>query len=137
MHRSGTAYNVRILVWLDQYYVRHRIMLCDKTATLWRVRRDLKLRLRVWWLWNRALIKCLAGTDYEMPELASDDLVIIRSELYPWSPTYALHVLLNSNVEVVLMTNKGAVKIGPRKEKELDPVEGLIYFKISVENKPN
>ncbi|KAI5672203.1 hypothetical protein M9H77_12567 [Catharanthus roseus] len=64
-------------------------MLCDGTATLWRVRRDLKLR-------------CLAGIDYEMPELLSEDLVM-ESELCPWSPIVALHVLLNSSVEAALM----------------------------------
>ncbi|KAI5672346.1 hypothetical protein M9H77_12710 [Catharanthus roseus] len=64
-------------------------MLCDRTAALWRVKRDLKLR-------------CLAGIDYEMPELISDDL-IMGSRLCPWSPTVALHVLLNSSVEATLM----------------------------------
>ncbi|KAI5675342.1 hypothetical protein M9H77_06292 [Catharanthus roseus] len=51
---------------------------------------------------NRALVWCLAGIDYEMPELDSDDL-ILGSGLCPWSPTVALYVSLNSDVEVVLM----------------------------------
>ncbi|KAI5672311.1 hypothetical protein M9H77_12675 [Catharanthus roseus] len=64
-------------------------MLYDRTAALWRVRRDLKLR-------------CLAGIDYEMPKLVFDDLVM-GSGLCLWSPTVALHVLLNSSVETALM----------------------------------
>ncbi|KAI5667810.1 hypothetical protein M9H77_17663 [Catharanthus roseus] len=51
---------------------------------------------------NRALVWCLAGIDYEMPELFSDDLVM-GSELCPWSPTVALHIHLNSGVEAVMM----------------------------------
>ncbi|KAI5666669.1 hypothetical protein M9H77_16522 [Catharanthus roseus] len=35
---------------------------------------------------NRALVWCLAGFDYEMPELSSNDLVM-GSGLCPWSPT--------------------------------------------------
>ncbi|KAI5680719.1 hypothetical protein M9H77_01946 [Catharanthus roseus] len=57
---------------------------------------------RVWLLWNRALIRCLVGIDYNMPELVSNDL-IMRSRLCPWSPTVALHFLLNSGVEAKLM----------------------------------
>ncbi|KAI5656788.1 hypothetical protein M9H77_25581 [Catharanthus roseus] len=77
------------MVWPNWYYVRHHIMLCGRTVALWRVRRDLKLR-------------CLAGIDYEMPKLVSDDLVM-GSGLCPWSPTIALHVLLNSGVEAALV----------------------------------
>ncbi|KAI5677123.1 hypothetical protein M9H77_08073 [Catharanthus roseus] len=40
--------------------------------------------------------------DYEIPELGSDDLVM-GSGLCSWSPTVALHVLLNSGVEAALM----------------------------------
>ncbi|KAI5672161.1 hypothetical protein M9H77_12525 [Catharanthus roseus] len=47
-------------------------------------------------------LRFLAGTDYEMPELVSDDLVM-GSRLCLWSPTFALHVLLNSGVEAILM----------------------------------
>ncbi|KAI5677673.1 hypothetical protein M9H77_08623 [Catharanthus roseus] len=56
---------------------------------------------RVRWIWNRALVRCLAGIDYEMPELISNDLVM-RFELCPWSPTVALHVHLNLVVEATL-----------------------------------
>ncbi|KAI5667838.1 hypothetical protein M9H77_17691 [Catharanthus roseus] len=45
---------------------------------------------------------CLAGTDYEMPELISDYLVM-GSGFCPWSPTVTLHALLNSGVEAALM----------------------------------
>ncbi|KAI5657042.1 hypothetical protein M9H77_25835 [Catharanthus roseus] len=51
---------------------------------------------------NRALVWCLAGIDYEMPELGSDDLVM-GSELCLWSPTIALYVISNLGVEAVLM----------------------------------
>ncbi|KAI5667313.1 hypothetical protein M9H77_17166 [Catharanthus roseus] len=51
---------------------------------------------------NRALVWSLAGFDYEMPELCSDDLVM-GSELYLWSPNMSLHVSLNSGVEAALM----------------------------------
>ncbi|KAI5658961.1 hypothetical protein M9H77_27754 [Catharanthus roseus] len=51
---------------------------------------------------NRALVWCLAGIDYEILELGSDDL-IKGSELFPWSPTVTLHVLLNLGVEATLM----------------------------------
>ncbi|KAI5669237.1 hypothetical protein M9H77_19090 [Catharanthus roseus] len=44
-------------------------------------------------LWNGALVWCLAGIDYEMPELDSDDLVL-GSGPCPWSPTVALHINL-------------------------------------------
>ncbi|KAI5683706.1 hypothetical protein M9H77_04934 [Catharanthus roseus] len=44
--------------------------------------------LRVRWLWNRVLVRCLAGTYYGMSELVSDDLVM-GSGLYPWSATFA------------------------------------------------
>ncbi|KAI5669815.1 hypothetical protein M9H77_19668 [Catharanthus roseus] len=40
--------------------------------------------------------------DYEILELGSDDLVM-GSGLSSWSPTVALHVLLNLSVEAVLM----------------------------------
>ncbi|KAI5668318.1 hypothetical protein M9H77_18171 [Catharanthus roseus] len=50
----------------------------------------------------RAITGFLNGIDYEMPELGSDDL-IMDSELCLWSPTVALHVLLNSGVEGALM----------------------------------
>ncbi|KAI5652909.1 hypothetical protein M9H77_30096 [Catharanthus roseus] len=46
--------------------------------------------------------ECLAGIDYEMPELVSDDLVI-GSGLCSWCPTVVFHVLLNLGVEVALM----------------------------------
>ncbi|KAI5681565.1 hypothetical protein M9H77_02793 [Catharanthus roseus] len=71
-------------------------MLCGGLAALWRVRRDLKLRLVSGQTW------CLASIDYGMSELVSDDLVM-GSELCPWSLTIALHVLLNSGVEAALM----------------------------------
>ncbi|KAI5673451.1 hypothetical protein M9H77_13815 [Catharanthus roseus] len=48
------------------------------------------------------LVRCLAGFDYEMPKLDSDDLVS-RSGLCPWSPIVALHVSLNSGIEAALM----------------------------------
>ncbi|KAI5682248.1 hypothetical protein M9H77_03476 [Catharanthus roseus] len=51
---------------------------------------------------NRALVWCLAGIDYEMLELCFDDLVK-GFGLCPWSPTIALHVLLNLGVEAALM----------------------------------
>ncbi|KAI5682846.1 hypothetical protein M9H77_04074 [Catharanthus roseus] len=51
---------------------------------------------------NRALVWCSAGIDYKMLELGSNDLVL-GSELCPWSPTVALHVLLNLGIEVALM----------------------------------
>ncbi|KAI5667532.1 hypothetical protein M9H77_17385 [Catharanthus roseus] len=57
---------------------------------------------KVQWLWNRALVRCLAGIDYEIPELISDDLGI-GSGLCPWSLTIVLHVLLNLGVEAILM----------------------------------
>ncbi|KAI5669270.1 hypothetical protein M9H77_19123 [Catharanthus roseus] len=82
-------------------------MLWDGTTTLGRARRALKLSL-VWpviWeklLWNRALVWCLVGIDYEMPELDFHDLVL-GSEPYPWSPTVALDVSLNLGVEAVLI----------------------------------
>ncbi|KAI5667441.1 hypothetical protein M9H77_17294 [Catharanthus roseus] len=57
---------------------------------------------RVRLFWNRALIRCLAGIDYEMLELVSDDLVM-GSEFCLWNPTVELHVLLNSGVEAALM----------------------------------
>ncbi|KAI5667601.1 hypothetical protein M9H77_17454 [Catharanthus roseus] len=41
-----------------------------------------------WWLWNRALVRCLAGTDYGMQELISDDLVM-GFGLCPWSLIFA------------------------------------------------
>ncbi|KAI5677122.1 hypothetical protein M9H77_08072 [Catharanthus roseus] len=53
-------------------------------------------------LWNRALVWCFTCIDYEMLELGFDDLVM-GSRLYLWSPTIALHVLLNSDVEAALM----------------------------------
>ncbi|KAI5677190.1 hypothetical protein M9H77_08140 [Catharanthus roseus] len=53
-------------------------------------------------LWNRALVRCLAGVNYEIPKLVSDDL-IMGSELCPWNPTIVVHALLNSGVEAVLM----------------------------------
>ncbi|KAI5681824.1 hypothetical protein M9H77_03052 [Catharanthus roseus] len=37
---------------------------------------------------NRALVRCLAGTDYRIPELVSDDLVM-GSRLCMWSLTFA------------------------------------------------
>ncbi|KAI5676863.1 hypothetical protein M9H77_07813 [Catharanthus roseus] len=55
---------------------------------------------RVQWLWNRVLVRCLAGIDYKMPELIFDDF-IMGSRLCPWSPIVAL--LLNSGVEATLM----------------------------------
>ncbi|KAI5649363.1 hypothetical protein M9H77_35368 [Catharanthus roseus] len=57
---------------------------------------------RVRWLGNRALARCLAGIDYEMPKLVSHDLVM-GSGLCSWSSTVALHVLLNLGIEAVLM----------------------------------
>ncbi|KAI5668950.1 hypothetical protein M9H77_18803 [Catharanthus roseus] len=51
---------------------------------------------------NRALVWCFAAIDYEMPELGSNDLVMGLG-LCPWSPTVALHVILNLGVEVALM----------------------------------
>ncbi|KAI5676735.1 hypothetical protein M9H77_07685 [Catharanthus roseus] len=60
------------------------------------------VKWRMRWLWNPALVRCLDGTDYEMPELIPDDL-IMGSGLCPWSPTFALHVLLNSSVEATLI----------------------------------
>ncbi|KAI5669248.1 hypothetical protein M9H77_19101 [Catharanthus roseus] len=53
-------------------------------------------------LWNGALVWCLAGIDYELPELDFDDLVL-GSGPCPCSPTVALHVSLNLGVEDVLM----------------------------------
>ncbi|KAI5648809.1 hypothetical protein M9H77_34814 [Catharanthus roseus] len=52
-------------------------------------------------LWNRALVWCLAGIDYEMLELGSDDLVL-GFGLCPWSPD-TLHVLLKLGLEAALM----------------------------------
>ncbi|KAI5649502.1 hypothetical protein M9H77_35507 [Catharanthus roseus] len=51
---------------------------------------------------NRALIWCLAGFDYEMLELDSNDLVL-GSGLCLWIPTVALHICLNLGVETALM----------------------------------
>ncbi|KAI5652389.1 hypothetical protein M9H77_29576 [Catharanthus roseus] len=84
--------------WPNWYLRGHRFMLCGGTATLGRARRGLKLRAVV----NRALIWCLAGIDYEMPKLGSDDLVL-GSGPCPWSPAVALHVSLNLGIEAVLM----------------------------------
>ncbi|KAI5669061.1 hypothetical protein M9H77_18914 [Catharanthus roseus] len=53
-------------------------------------------------LWNRTLVWCLAGIDYEMPELGSGDL-ILGSGPCPWSLIVALHVSLNSGIEAALM----------------------------------
>ncbi|KAI5653268.1 hypothetical protein M9H77_30455 [Catharanthus roseus] len=53
-------------------------------------------------LWNRALVRCLTGINYETPELGSDDL-ILGSGLCMWKSTIALHVLLNSGIEAALM----------------------------------
>ncbi|KAI5671318.1 hypothetical protein M9H77_11682 [Catharanthus roseus] len=52
---------------------------------------------------NRVLVWRLAGIDYEMPKLDSDDLVM-GSGLYPWSPTVALHVRLNLDFPAALET---------------------------------
>ncbi|KAI5657701.1 hypothetical protein M9H77_26494 [Catharanthus roseus] len=57
---------------------------------------------RLRYIWNRALVRCLAGIDYEMPELISNDLVM-GSGLCPWSLTVVSHVLLNSSVQAALM----------------------------------
>ncbi|KAI5653213.1 hypothetical protein M9H77_30400 [Catharanthus roseus] len=57
---------------------------------------------RVQLLWNRTLIRCLAGIDYKMLEVVSDDLVM-GSGLCLWSLTTALHALLNSGIEAALM----------------------------------
>ncbi|KAI5668045.1 hypothetical protein M9H77_17898 [Catharanthus roseus] len=70
-------------------------MLCGGMSALGRARRGLKLRLV-------SEQTCLAGIDYEMQELSSDDLVM-GSGLCLWSPTVALHVLLNFSVEAALM----------------------------------
>ncbi|KAI5667598.1 hypothetical protein M9H77_17451 [Catharanthus roseus] len=56
----------------------------------------------VWLFGNRALVWYLAGIDYEMPKLGSDDLVL-GAGLRSWSTTVALHVSLNSGVEAALM----------------------------------
>ncbi|KAI5682561.1 hypothetical protein M9H77_03789 [Catharanthus roseus] len=53
-------------------------------------------------LWNRALLWCLAGIDYEMSEFGSDDLAM-GFGLCLWSPIVALHVLFNLGVEAALM----------------------------------
>ncbi|KAI5658186.1 hypothetical protein M9H77_26979 [Catharanthus roseus] len=45
---------------------------------------------------------CLAGIDYEILELGSDDL-ILGFGLCLWRPTIALHVHLNSGVEAALI----------------------------------
>ncbi|KAI5652441.1 hypothetical protein M9H77_29628 [Catharanthus roseus] len=37
---------------------------------------------RVQWLWNRALTRCLAGTDYGMPKIVSADLVWIPDSVH-------------------------------------------------------
>ncbi|KAI5652894.1 hypothetical protein M9H77_30081 [Catharanthus roseus] len=63
-------------VWPNRYYVRHRIML--------------------------RFVESQKGLETKRPELVSDDLVM-RSGLFPWSPSVALHVLLNSGVEAALM----------------------------------
>ncbi|KAI5658522.1 hypothetical protein M9H77_27315 [Catharanthus roseus] len=57
---------------------------------------------RVRLIGNLALVYCLAGTDYEIPKLGSDDLVR-GCGLCPWSPAVALHVLLNLGIEAMLM----------------------------------
>ncbi|KAI5668216.1 hypothetical protein M9H77_18069 [Catharanthus roseus] len=49
-----------------------------------------------------ALVWCLAGIDYEMSELDSDDLVL-GSKLCLWSSIVALHISLHSGIEVALM----------------------------------
>ncbi|KAI5662472.1 hypothetical protein M9H77_21795 [Catharanthus roseus] len=95
-------------VWPNRYLREHRIKLCSGSAALWRdmrgskpkvgLRADLEERL----LWNRALVWCLAGIDYKILELRSDDLDM-GSKLCPWSPTVALHVLLNLSMETTLM----------------------------------
>ncbi|KAI5662215.1 hypothetical protein M9H77_21538 [Catharanthus roseus] len=51
---------------------------------------------------NRVHVWCLAGIDYKMPELGSDDLVM-GSGLCPWSLIVVLHVLLNLGIEAALM----------------------------------
>ncbi|KAI5662410.1 hypothetical protein M9H77_21733 [Catharanthus roseus] len=55
-----------------------------------------------WFQGRPALVWCLAGFDYEMPELDFDDLVLGFGH-YPWSPIVALHVSLNSGVDTALM----------------------------------
>ncbi|KAI5681608.1 hypothetical protein M9H77_02836 [Catharanthus roseus] len=75
--------------WPNRYLRGHRIMLCGGTVAYAVV-------------CNRALVRYLAGIDYEVPELSSDGLVL-GSRLCPWSPTVALHVLLNLGVEAALM----------------------------------
>ncbi|KAI5667526.1 hypothetical protein M9H77_17379 [Catharanthus roseus] len=92
----------------NRYLREHRIMLCSGSAAVWRAMRGLKPKvglradLEERLLWNRALVWCLVGIDYEMLELGSDDLDM-GSKLCPWSPTVALHVLLNLGIETALM----------------------------------
>ncbi|KAI5652523.1 hypothetical protein M9H77_29710 [Catharanthus roseus] len=71
----------------------HRIMLCGGIRLPSRESRGARHRALVWYL---------AGIDYEMSELGSDDFVV-GSRLYPWSPIVTLHVILNSGVETALM----------------------------------
>ncbi|KAI5666958.1 hypothetical protein M9H77_16811 [Catharanthus roseus] len=75
--------------WPNRYLHGHRIMLCGGTVAYAVV-------------CNQALVWCLAGIDYEIPELGSDGLVW-GSGLCLWNPTVALHVLLNLGVEAALM----------------------------------
>ncbi|KAI5671791.1 hypothetical protein M9H77_12155 [Catharanthus roseus] len=56
----------------------------------------------LWLFGNRALVWCLDGIEYDMPEFDSDDLVV-GSEPCASSLTVALSVSLHSGVEVVLM----------------------------------
>ncbi|KAI5668976.1 hypothetical protein M9H77_18829 [Catharanthus roseus] len=136
MHRSRAPYRV----WPEWYYVRHRTMRCDGTTTLWRVKEGLEIKvglkvdLVVRWLWKLVLVRCLAGIDYEMPELIYNDL-IMGSRFYPWSPTFALHVLLNSDVEVALMMHSGAVPEGHiwgqhRKSKNLEDFSAIMWIRV-------
>ncbi|KAI5672831.1 hypothetical protein M9H77_13195 [Catharanthus roseus] len=67
--------------WPNRYLRGHRIMFCGGTVTY---AVDC----------NRALVWCLAGIDYEMPELGFDGLVLgIRT--LSMEPTVTLHVLIN------------------------------------------
>ncbi|KAI5666387.1 hypothetical protein M9H77_16240 [Catharanthus roseus] len=52
---------------------------------------------------NRALVWCLAGIDYEMSELGSDDLVL-GSGPCPLTPSVASHISLHSSVEAALIS---------------------------------
>ncbi|KAI5677396.1 hypothetical protein M9H77_08346 [Catharanthus roseus] len=82
--------------WANRYLRGHRVMLCRGTPDVFTYYMGMRLFV------NRALVWCLAGVDYEMPELGSGDMVI-GSRLCLWSPTIALHVCLSLGVEAALI----------------------------------